>query len=70
MVPLAVPWDKLLRHYPIGKEHVDRLLVLISDHRANKLLCRLAVLKIASGTEGKTAVQYLYHNIIAGLECY
>src|SRR6218665_102077 len=55
-VPLVVHWDGKLLQDLTGKEHVDRLPVLVSGHGVNKLL---GVSKLTSGTgENMAAAVY------------
>src|SRR6218665_1294253 len=62
-VPLVhvVHWDRKLLHDLPGKEHVDRLPVLLSGHGVNKLL---GVPQLTSGTGENTgaAVYILLQN--------
>src|SRR6218665_2537512 len=51
-VPLVVHWDGKLLQDLTGKEHVDRLPVLVSGHGVNKLL---GVPKLTSGKGENTA---------------
>lgn len=51
-VPLVVHWDGKLLQDLTGKHNVERLPILISGHRVNKLL---GVPKLASGTGENTA---------------
>jgi len=51
-VSLVVHWDGKLLQDLTGKEHVDRLTVLVSGHEVNKLL---GVPKLTSGTGENTA---------------